>query len=477
MRAFMKDQFKLASLTVSPRFPGLWTVVLDEVIPAFVKERFSPQESWRKKPFSQEDVAFFSKGLLELSDFFTEDRESAKLPNYFTTAKFRSSYFLYFLALQGAKFLTLFDRYPAAVEATLEHARKTGTLRILDLGAGPGTASIAFFIHVMEKFRGEKKLPFKIHLHWVDHNKTILDDGKLFFERLLAHLSEKNPEFEADISLTTDTRAWWQHPKGFEFEASLVLFGNVLNESADDPRAFQMGLAPFLKNPSGGGILMIEPAFKSASQRLSRIRDEWIQEFVGADAPIWGPCLHSGPCPLATGRDWCHYSVPAELPGQFFRKFSIKLGSVRDWLKFSFLWIGSRESIEAIASPQKGLARVVSNSMKTNFGDNHQVCLPGKIEWVPAAKIRKYMLHRGDVVEFPVGRGGVRGSGGYGNDVRSEGGDFSGERPAHRTREGGPERERRPARGPRPQRNDQPRPPRGPKGRQRKAGPQRGSAS
>src|SRR4051812_20658550 len=112
----MKDYFKLASLTVKPSFPELWSVTLDDVIPAFVKERFSPQESWKNKPFSQEDVAFFSKGLMELSDFFTEDREGAKLPNYFTTAKFRSSYFLYFFALQGAKFLTLFDRYPAAVE-------------------------------------------------------------------------------------------------------------------------------------------------------------------------------------------------------------------------------------------------------------------------------------------------------------------------------------------------------------------------
>lgn len=398
----MKDPFKSASLTISPRFPGLWTVALDDVIPAFVKERFSPQDSWKKKPFSQEDVTFFSKGLLELSDFFTEDRDSAALPNYFTTAKFRSSYFLYFLALQGAKFLSLFDRYPAAVDAAIAHAEKTGTLRVLDLGAGPGTASIAFFVYVMERYRGGEALPFKVHLHWVDHNKTILEDGKLFFERFLAHLSDLNPGFEADISLTTETRAWWQHPKEFSFEASIVLFGNVLNESANNPRAFQQGLAPFLKNPTGAGVLMVEPAFKGASQRLSRIRDEWIEGFAGADAPIWGPCLHSGPCPLASGRDWCHYSVPAELPGQFFRKFSIKLGSVRDWLKFSFLWIGSRESTAMIAKAQKGVARIVSNPMRTNFGEANQVCLPGKIDWVPAAKIRKLVLHRGDVVELPL---------------------------------------------------------------------------
>ena len=118
----MKNELELQSLSQKPTFPSRWTIVLDELIPAFVKNRFSPKDAWKDKPFSQDDVAFFSKGLVELSDFFTEDREKAKLPNYFTTSKFRSSYLLYFFALQGAKFLTLFERYPKAVAAAIAHA-------------------------------------------------------------------------------------------------------------------------------------------------------------------------------------------------------------------------------------------------------------------------------------------------------------------------------------------------------------------
>ncbi|MBS1958514.1 MAG: hypothetical protein JST80_03495 [Bdellovibrionales bacterium] len=405
MTGSIKDQNKNVSLIVPPRFPKLWRLTLDEVIPAFVKERFSPQEKWKNKPFSQEDVAFFSKGLLELSDFFTEEREGAKLPNYFTTAKFRSSYFLYFLALQGAKFLTLFDRYPLAIDAALEHARKSGVLRVVDVGAGPGTASVAFFIHVFERLATEMnekgRVPFKIELHWIDHNKAILDDGKIFFERLLGELGELHPHLEADVNLTTDPRAWWQHPRDFNYEASIVLFGNVLNESSRDPRAFQQGLAPFLRNPRGAGILMIEPAFKSASQRLSQIRNEWLSVREFQPSPIWGPCLHSGLCPLSDGRDWCHFSVPAELPGEFFRKFSIKLGSVREWLKFSFLWVGAEDSKSVILPRQKGIARIVSNAMKTNFGNSNQVCLPEKISFVPAIESRKHALYRGSVIDWP----------------------------------------------------------------------------
>jgi hypothetical protein len=210
------------SLATAPAFPALWTIVLDELIPAFVKQRFSPQESWKNKPFTQDDVVFFSKGLMELSDFFTEDRLGAKLPNYFTTARFRSSYFLYFFALQGAKFLTLFDRYPQAAERAIAHALETGTMRLVDVGAGPGTASIAFLIYVLSRYEKEKKLPFKIELEWIDYNETILKDGELFLADLLARFSN----FDGDITLHTDARQWWKHPADFKYEASLVFFGN-----------------------------------------------------------------------------------------------------------------------------------------------------------------------------------------------------------------------------------------------------------
>jgi hypothetical protein len=374
------------SLTTPPEFPTLWTEVLDELIPQFVKNRFSPQESWKNKPFTKEDVNFFSQGLIELSDFFTLDRDGAKLPNYFTTARFRSSYFLYFFALQGAKFLTLFYKYPKAVEAAITHAKKTGTMRIVDVGSGPGTASIAFLIFVLEIYKKSKKLPFDIELHWIDRNPTVIKDGEAFLNEILSALSD----FEGSIHLKSEVRDWWKHPADFQYESSIVLFGNVLNESTQDSRVYLQGLAPFLKDPKGAGILIVEPAFKSASQRVSQIRDEIMPH------PIWGPCLHTQKCPLAEGRDWCHFSVPAKLPGEFFRKFSIKLGGVRDWLKFSFVWVASNDSTkEATVDPKLNLVRVVSDPLKTPQGLKNQVCKPVQIGWFD-----KKGLQRGDVIRY-----------------------------------------------------------------------------
>jgi hypothetical protein len=391
----MKTDRKSLSLAVAPSFPARWTRVLDETIPSFVKERFSPSESWKKKPFSKEDVRFFSKGLMELSGFFTTERTGEKLPDYFTTARFRSSYFLYFFGLQGAKFLTLYDRHPEAVGAVLEHANRTGTLRIVDVGSGPGTASLALLCFLLEGLldprRPKLRLPFKIELHWIDHNEAILKDG----EALLAGLLELFPEIDGDVSLKKERRSWWKHPRDFDFSASLVLFGNVLNECSDDPRIFLEGLAPFLKEPQGGGVLLVEPAFKEASQRLSRIRDEAV--LADSPLPLWGPCLHSGKCPLAEGRNWCHFSVPATLPGSFFRKFSIRLGGIRDWLKFSFVWIGSRDSAPQMKLP-KGLVRVVSDPVRTPRGLQSLVCRPERFTYEKCGA----RTFRGEVVDDPL---------------------------------------------------------------------------
>jgi hypothetical protein len=392
----MKSDAKKHSLTESPVFPETWTRVLDDVLPVFVKERFSPSESWKSKPFDREDVNFFSKGLIELSEFFTVERDGSKLPNYFTTARFRSSYFLYFFGLQGAKFLTLFDRYPKAIEAALSHAAETGVFRIVDVGSGPGTASLALLVFLLDGLRNADRspltLPFSIELVWIDQNSTILKDG----ESLLGKILELYPEITGDVRAILDDRSWWKHPKDFRFDSSLVLFGNVLNECPDDPRIFQQGLAPFLRDPKGGGVLLIEPAFKSASQRLAGIRNE----LTLTEDPLipWGPCLHAGTCPLTEGRDWCHFSIPAKLPGSFFKKFSIKLGGIREWLKFSFLWVATRDSKKA-ATPPKGWVRIISDPLRTPKGLQNQVCRPERFTYVKTPH-RPY--HRGDIIRDPL---------------------------------------------------------------------------
>ena len=109
------------------KFPAAWVWFADELLPSWVKTHYSPRESWKGKPFSTEDAHFFSKGVGELSELFTEERPT-KLPDYFAHPRYRSGYLLYFLPLQAAKFLTIFEIHQAAIQAALKDGFEKGKI-------------------------------------------------------------------------------------------------------------------------------------------------------------------------------------------------------------------------------------------------------------------------------------------------------------------------------------------------------------
>jgi len=323
--------------TPSANFPRPWLKLVDEIIPTYVKDRYSPKESWKGKPFSKTDGSFFSRGILELSALFTDERP-AKLPDYFAHPKSRSSYLLYFLPLQAAKFLTVIGLHEKAALAALEHGRKAGVLRIADLGAGPATASIAFLLWLSD----HKDLPTKIEIDAYDTNGTILQDGGA----IIAKIVESVPSFQGRVEFHAVREPWWnaaRSPKDY----SLVIAGNVLNEtSLTNPKAYA-SLKTILDRAAhskGGGMLFLEPASRKPSQLLSQIRDRFLvtdEEHPKLTYGIWGPCPHLGLCPLAHGRDWCHFSTHVDVPGVWFQFFSKALGSERHWIKYSYVWFGA----------------------------------------------------------------------------------------------------------------------------------------
>ncbi len=352
---------------------------MDELMPNWVKDTYSPKESWKGKPFGRQDALFFLKGVKDLSELFTDERPS-EMPSYFQHPKFRSSYLLYFLPLQAAKFSALFELHPKAMDAALAHAKKTGTLRVLDLGSGPGTASIALLLWLMDHAsRTGDEVP-RVQLDWVDMSRAILEDGK----RLVERLTEAFPKLRGKVEVRLHVSQWWRVAATYSEKTSLLLLGNVLNESRlelpkiDQDLEDEMDALPgketapavgtllrLIAAAEGGGTLMVEPAFKRASQLLSQIRDVviWSGSVKKTQSSIWGPCPHAERCPLATGRDWCHFSVPAEIPGEWFRFLSKGLGSERHWIKFSYVWFTGKDQ-KAPEIPA-GLRRVVSDPIRS----------------------------------------------------------------------------------------------------------------
>jgi len=376
---------------------------MDERIPQWVKTNYSPREQWKNRPFTRQDALFFLKGIRELSELFTDDRPS-RMPNYFSHPKFRSSYLLYFLPLQAAKFFSLFHAHHSAIEKAIDHARSQGVLRVVDLGSGPGTASIALLIYLIEHFRktGESLPP--VELEWFDINRRVLEEGK----KLVQDLCEIAPELKNAVVIQTHAKSWTEAHQLIPHSTSLVLVGNMLNEentalravgtksashsqrhritslpsSSDSPGDFEeewnspeelqnpllqspayRALSQWIKKAEGGGILIVEPAAKTPSRLLAHLRDSLFEMEVIPQKreSLWGPCLHAGKCPLSQGRDWCHFSIPSEIPGENFKFFSKGLGSERHWLKFSFLWLAALDAPASHPKSTQLQKRVISD--------------------------------------------------------------------------------------------------------------------
>lgn len=337
-RAAREEEADLV-LRPSVAFPASWTWFFDECLPAWVKDHYSPRETWKGKPFTTEDGKFFLKGVRDLSDLFTDERPR-QLPDYLAHGKYRSSYLLYFLPLQAAKFVALFNQHKKAVDAALAHGKQTGTLRVLDLGAGPATASIALLLNFLS--RKSEELPEKIEFVLFDQNSAILKDG----ESLLKKIGDSFPKTRGKVSVRLQVGDLWQTVYREKDEVSLALFGHTLNEylplrdGSPDSRPFAHLFSLLV---AGGGILWAEPAARVPSQTLSKLRDFLFAEEIVEASPerIWGPCLHAGNCPMAVGRDWCHFSIYGKIPGKWFAFFSRGLSKEKEWLKYSYLWFTS----------------------------------------------------------------------------------------------------------------------------------------
>ena len=311
-------------------FPRAWGWFFDEILPNFVKNHYSPKESWKERPFSRTDAVFFLKGVRELSDKFTEGRDDFRA-GYFQHQKFRSSYLLYFLPLQAAKFLLLMDQHKDQVRMIVEEGRKKGKLRIADVGAGPGTASLAFLLYILQHH--PENLP-EIEFIWCDEAGRMMEDGK----ELIAELCKNFRPLDGKVSIRTIIGDWKRYRFAADERFNWSLFGHVLNEGKSMHQTDRLTdtLREWVERSGAGGVLFIEPSFKASSQLLSKIRDQLVlkkeevipepdEEFLDekfarpnkkltADLPVGvvGPCLHAGKCPMAAGKDWCHFSENTE---------------------------------------------------------------------------------------------------------------------------------------------------------------------
>jgi ribosomal protein RSM22 (predicted rRNA methylase) len=185
------------------------------------------------------------------------------------------------MAYAVARMPATFAAASEVFERLLERCPDFAPARVLDVGAGPGTASWAM----------ADLWPEIAEIVQVDRNTAFLDLARMLAE------DASSPALQAPRQVTADLVAWAGPAEAFD----LIVLGYALTEL---PPARLPALMDMLWARCAGALVIVEPGTPAGYARILGVRDG----LIASGARILAPCPHEAPCPL-TPPDWCHFAV------------------------------------------------------------------------------------------------------------------------------------------------------------------------
>jgi hypothetical protein len=342
-----------------------------------------------KKRVSLIDV--HANAVRELSIAFTAERKDLAA-GYLSQPRYRAAYLLYYL-LTGA----------ASTQSALHLAGWTPPeteegkpLRILDLGAGPLTASLGVVQALGSMGAGVGKR--KLQVTALDGVAAALNDGA----QILRIVRPDAEVITGDCNLR-ERKSLKQALKG---RYDLILLANVLNEwalagkkSTDAAEFVQWLLDEHLSE--NGTVLLLEPATRNGSHVLIDVREHLL---AAGDWQILAPCRGTAACPYAERghRDWCFSDQPWRRP-DLIMALDDAIDHERGTLKFSYLVLQPGAGKVQRSGPNLITARAIGGPMKAGGTYRRYVCGPdGRLTAVvpDRQRVPDDLLHafRGDQV-------------------------------------------------------------------------------
>ena len=215
---------------------------------------------------------------------------------------------------------------------------------ILDVGAGPGTASWA----ALDMWRSLRRMA------WIDRNTHLLALGRTL------HGAPGAPQ--AELSVTAGELA---QALGNAEKADVVLASYALTEIAP---AQANALLSRLWELAGRLLVLIEPGTPDGFKRVFGYRTQ----LLALGASLVAPCSHDGVCPLADNPRWCHFGV--RLP-RSRDHLLIKNASV-PYEDEKFIYLAAGKGFAPLARGH----RVLATPKVSKTGVTFDLCAPGAVE-------------------------------------------------------------------------------------------------
>jgi len=268
--------------------------------------------------------------------------QGGRLSGGFTRAEARAMGYL------AARFPATYAAVAAALKQVPDVAL-AGCESVLDLGAGPGTATWAL----------QERLPGLKTARLLESNAEMLGHA----QALAAVFPDLKVSFHSgDLAQQLRLSA----------PADLVVLAYVLSELDE---AAQAALLKAAWEKARRGLFLLEPGTPETSRRVLSARTQW----AGLGGRLIAPCPQSGPCPMDPTRnasamakppakpEWCHFAVRLERRGLHKHVKGGDLGYEDE--KFSWVFV-SKDASSAPAAP----FRLHSDPRRVNRNINLDVC-------------------------------------------------------------------------------------------------------
>ena len=260
---------------------------------------------------SQETLLEIADAVKNLHKTFISDDQGDHGNNYGEKHRKRMGYTLYYLLANLPKIEYIINR----------HIPDLGAIEsVLDVGAGPGTASLAFLSTLYTK-----AICTNPSIMLLDHSQSFLNLAKY----LLKNWSEYTGSTPRIRTILTDlkSRKIPNIP-----QSDLVIFSNIITElPSNEAISVIQRWGRKLMKPAGR-LLIMEPSTMKESRMAILLRNTLIQNGWFLE----GPCPGDYPCPaLNNPRDWCHCRLAWNEPA-LLQRIDDMAGLKKNVLNFTY---------------------------------------------------------------------------------------------------------------------------------------------